>query len=38
VDADSADAIPARLAARWLAETDEALRAVRDELRAPGKP
>lgn len=37
-DADGADAIPAHLAARWLAETDEALRAVRDELRAPGKP
>jgi uncharacterized membrane protein YccC len=35
---DGADAVPARLAARWLAETDEALHAIRDELRAPGKP
>jgi uncharacterized membrane protein YccC len=38
VEPDSADAVPARLAARWLAETDEALRAIRGELRAPGKP
>lgn len=37
VDED-ADAIPARLAARWMQETDDALRALRDELPAPGKP
>jgi uncharacterized membrane protein YccC len=36
VDQDSA--IPLQLAARWLAETDETLRAIRDELPAPGKP
>jgi hypothetical protein len=35
---DPFDAIPLRLAIRWLAETDEALRAIRDELPAPGKP
>ncbi|MGJ7916804.1 FUSC family protein [Massilia sp. LXY-6] len=33
-----ADAIPFQLAARWLVETDQALRAVRAELQAPGKP
>jgi hypothetical protein len=31
-------AIPLQLALRWLAETDETLRAIRDELPAPGKP
>jgi uncharacterized membrane protein YccC len=32
------DAIPLQLAIRWLAETDQALRAIHDELPAPGKP
>jgi uncharacterized membrane protein YccC len=35
---DGADAIPMRLAAHWLIETDHCLRAIRDELPAPGKP
>jgi|GEM_PF-5131213 len=30
--------IPLQLAVRWLGETDQALRAIRDELAAPGKP
>jgi uncharacterized membrane protein YccC len=34
----NAGAIPARLAARWLAQTDDVLRAIRGELPAPGKP
>jgi uncharacterized membrane protein YccC len=36
VDDDSA--MPLRLAVRWLAETDQTLRAIGDELPAPGKP
>jgi uncharacterized membrane protein YccC len=32
------DALPLRLAVRWLADTDATLRAVRDDLPAPGKP
>jgi uncharacterized membrane protein YccC len=32
------DAIPLQLAIRWLMETDQALRAIHDELPAPGKP
>lgn len=32
------DAIPLQLAVRWLGETDQALRAIREELAAPGKP
>lgn len=30
--------IPLQIAVRWLAETDDALRAIRAELPAPGKP
>lgn len=32
------DAIPLQLAVRWLGETDQALRAIREELATPGKP
>lgn len=32
------DDIPLQLAVRWLGETDQALRAIRGELAAPGKP
>jgi uncharacterized membrane protein YccC len=38
VEQEQVDAIALQLAVRWLAETDDALRAIRDELPAPGKP